>query len=263
VQKKYCLNCGEKSQNELIFPIDTSLKDTWGLNAQLTNLFNIREGTLCAVCGASVRAQGLARAILESKYGFGAKNLREWVQLANKNKLIVCELNSCHRLHDTLSKLKHLAFSEYGTSTQQDIENLTYPPSHFDIVLHSETLEHVPNPSRAMDECRKIIKKDGIVLFTTPVIWTRKTRRRAIINNDKIEYLLPPSHHGYKTDDYLVFFEYGNNIDKILGASIAVNNWRQQNYVFYSGKMSTRIKSKAKLKLKLQQRAAISLRKRA
>jgi SAM-dependent methyltransferase len=257
----YCSNCGSTSGYEYVYPIDPSLEKTWQISTELTSLFNAREGSLCIDCGASIRAQGLAKAILDSKYGFGAKNLKEWVNKANKNKLKVCELNSCHKLHDTLIKLNNLTYSEYGTDSQQDVENLTYEDNIFDLVLHSETLEHVSNPGTAMDECRRVLKSDGIILFTVPVIWTRSTRQRAKIVNGKIEKTLPDSHHGFKTDDYLVFYEYGVDVGEIMRANLSVNDWRNQNYVFYSEKTPTNIPYITKATLKAQQRAAVLFRR--
>jgi hypothetical protein len=102
---KVCENCGQKAKYRTIKPVDESLSQTWRLTRRLTKLFNRREGKICVNCGVNIRAQGLARAILESKFGYGCNNLIEWVGAANKHKLKVCELNSCHELHQTLKKI--------------------------------------------------------------------------------------------------------------------------------------------------------------
>jgi 16S rRNA G527 N7-methylase RsmG len=75
--------------------------------------------------------------------------------------LDVAEINSCANLHEKLSKIKKLKFSEYYNETEQitnarsfqnikheDIMNLSYADSSFDLVLHSETLEHINNPGK-------------------------------------------------------------------------------------------------------------------
>ena len=238
---RYCRNCGTTAVPEFGYPIGRDLQTTWQISDKVAALFNLREGASCQHCGASVRAQGLARAILESKYGFGQTSLRDWVTAANKHGLKVCELNSCQKLHDTLQGLKHLTYSEYGTKTQQDIEALTYKDNSFDLVLHSETIEHVDNPRQALDECRRVLKPDGLVLFTTPVLWSRTSRRRAEKQGSKTVKLLPASYHGYVTDDYLVFHEFGKDINSLTGAGVALADWRLQNYVFVSGKNPTKI----------------------
>lgn len=252
----YCYNCGQKAVYNKIKPIDTALQNMWQISSKLAYLFNVREGSLCSICGANVRAQGLAKAILNSKYGYGQKNLLEWANQANKHDLKVCELNSCHRLHDTLCGLKNLTYSEFGTKNEQNIEKLTYKDNQFDLVLHSETLEHVSNPSQAMAECRRVVKKDGIILFTIPIVWDRPTRQRAKIEKGKIKTLLKRSYHGFKTDDYLVFYEYGFDVDRLLGARVAYTDWRRQNYVFTSGKSPITISVATKRRLKLFQSIA-------
>ncbi|MGH7195579.1 MAG: class I SAM-dependent methyltransferase [Candidatus Saccharimonadales bacterium] len=259
----YCFNCGVKEGYDYIYPIDQSLQETWELNTSLTGIFNIREGSICRGCGVNARAQGLAKAIVRSKFGYGAANLQEWVRSANENKLKVCELNSCHNLHKTLSGLKNLTYSEYGTSSEEDIENLSYAKNSFDIVLHSETLEHVSDPSQAMKECRRVINSDGVVLLTIPIIWNRKTRQRAKIEEGRIVKLLPASHHGYKTDDYLVYFEYGQDIDKKIGVNVVLSDWKRQNYVFSSSKEPSKISRISKYKFcKLENIALAIIRSR-
>ena len=70
------------------------MRRTWGLSNTLTDLFNRREGSICSRCGVNLRGQGLAKAILESKYGFGETSLKAWVRAANAQRLAVCELNN-------------------------------------------------------------------------------------------------------------------------------------------------------------------------
>jgi SAM-dependent methyltransferase len=252
---KYCHNCGSKAGYRSIYPVDSDLIATWALNSSLARLFNAREGQICKTCGVNIRAQGLARAILESKFGFGATCLKDWVGAANRAGLSVCELNSCHELHRTLVGLTHLTYSEYGTESQQNIEALSYEDNSFDLVLHSETLEHVNDPFGAMNECRRVAKDDGIVLFTTPVIWDRKTRRRASSDDGAVTYTVAPSYHGKRTDDYLVFYEYGSDIDQYTGANVCYADAWHQNFVFCSGATPTTISASLRKSLRLKQKA--------
>jgi SAM-dependent methyltransferase len=178
------------------------------------------------------------------------------VPAANANRLAVCELNRCHELHNTLSGLENLTYAEYGTETQQDIEQMTYQSNSFDLFLHSETIEHVNNPARAADECRRVIKPGGLVLFTTPVIWNRRTRRRATSNADEIHHLLDPSYHDRRTADYLVFHEFGRDLDTFLRVTLSLADWRHQNYVFNSRKAPSKIRTLTKSRLVVFERLA-------
>lgn len=80
---------------------------------------------------------------------------------------------------------------------------ISYPSGTFDIVIHSDTLEHVPNPVHALSECRRVLKPGGALCFTVPIIVGRMTRDRAG---------LPKSYHGdptTATDDLIVRTEFG------------------------------------------------------
>ncbi len=59
------------------------------------------------------------------------------------------------------------------------------------------------NPVHALTECRRVLKPDGALCFTVPVIVGRMTRNRAG---------LPKSCHGASTttaDDFIVQTEFG------------------------------------------------------
>ncbi len=253
---RFCENCGKTTEYSHIEPVDDNLQKTWGISDRMRKLFNVREGSICTHCGVNIRGQGLAKAIITSRFGYGAKSLREWVGLANEAGLNVCELNACHQLHETLKDLKNYTYAEYGTDDEQDIQKLTYADNNFDLVLHSETLEHVNEPGKAMDECRRVINDKGLVLFTTPVIWERRTRRRAVRTGTGIDHLIEPSYHGKQTDDYLVYYEYGRDIGSRLGAGLQYIDRRHQNYVFYSGKQKGSISHLKQLQLQVLEKTA-------
>jgi 2-polyprenyl-3-methyl-5-hydroxy-6-metoxy-1,4-benzoquinol methylase len=53
--------------------------------------------------------------------------------------------------------------------TQGNIEKLPYENETFDYVVGTEILEHVPNLQKAIEECFRVCKKGGKLLFTVPV----------------------------------------------------------------------------------------------
>ena len=84
--------------------------------------------------------------------------------------------------------------------------NLDIESETVDLIVHSDTLEHVPNPQSALSECRRILRSNGKCIFTVPIIVDRMTRSRAG---------LPQSHHGQSgvtTDDQVVCTEFGADI---------------------------------------------------
>jgi SAM-dependent methyltransferase len=51
----------------------------------------------------------------------------------------------------------------------EDMQDLTFNDNIFDLVLHSEVLEHVINFPKAFDETIRILKSGGITIFTVPM----------------------------------------------------------------------------------------------
>jgi len=49
-----------------------------------------------------------------------------------------------------------------------DITNIPASDASFDAILCSEVLEHVPEPTRALDEFSRLLKPGGVVILTAP-----------------------------------------------------------------------------------------------
>ena len=67
-----------------------------------------------------------------------------------------------------------LCFSEFGSTSpavpSQDLMQLTYADASFDMVITSDTLEHVPDIDRALRETLRILKPGGMHEFSVPVV---------------------------------------------------------------------------------------------
>ncbi len=132
--------------------------------------------------------------------------------------LSLAEINSCGALHQFWSDHPRLSYSEFGSTTpdvaNQDLMALTYADETFDFVFTSETLEHVPDVSRALAEIRRVLIPGGAHIFTVPVVDDRPTRQRAVVIDNAVHHLLEPSFHGRigtSSPDRLVFYEFGND----------------------------------------------------
>lgn len=55
-----------------------------------------------------------------------------------------------------------------GIDLVSDITHIPVENESFDVVLCSEVLEHIPDPTKALDEFRRILKFDGVLILTAP-----------------------------------------------------------------------------------------------
>ena len=132
----------------------------------------------------------------------------------------IAEINSCGAMHKKLQKLKYLAYSEYdpedSSTRHEDLLKLSYDDESFDIVLHSDTLEHIPDVDRALSEIRRVLKPGGSMICSIPVVRDgRSTLTRASLEQGVLVEHMIPSYHGgsyQKTHQYLVFSEFGEDI---------------------------------------------------
>jgi SAM-dependent methyltransferase len=198
------------------------LIDTWEIPPRWVRYFDIREGTKCEKCNASLRARQLARAVIHAGYKLcraAADDLAQLTVHAGFSRLHLAEINSAGGLHRHLRKLPELRYSEYGSSRphvpSEDLMALSYPSASFDLVITSETLEHVPDLPAALAEIRRVLRPNGYHVFTVPVVWDRpSSRTRARLEAGRVVHDLPPSYHGMPGEvspDQLVFHEFGGD----------------------------------------------------
>ena len=110
-------------------------------------------------------------------------------------------------MHHTLSQFKNYTFAEYP---EVDLHKLPYDDESFDLVVHSDTLEHVTDPTLAMHQILRVLRKGGKTVFTTPIIVDRTTRARSG---------MAKSFHGAPgifDSGMLVTYEYGSDFWKYL-----------------------------------------------
>ena len=73
------------------------------------------------------------------------------------------EINEAGGLTSVLKRLPNHQLIGYP---DYDMTNLSFEPETFDLVLHSDTLEHVPNPIAGLSKCRRVLGKTGRCIFT-------------------------------------------------------------------------------------------------
>ncbi len=170
----------------------------WQLSPLEATEIDRQQGETCDRCGANIRSIALANA-LRAFLGTKAVLLDAAASGIGKN-LDILEINEAGSLSPVLRSLGRHVFGAYP---KVNIHALPYADATFDLVVHSDTLEHVPNPVHALAECRRVLKPGGALCYTVPVIVGRMSRDRTG---------LPKSHHGRPTtatDDYVVQTEFG------------------------------------------------------
>src|SRR5262249_20390918 len=151
-------------------------------------------------------------------HAMSACSFRELTEDQRFRDLRVAEINSAGHLHHFLRSLPRLAYSEYGSTRpgvrSEDLTALSYPDKSFDLVITSETLEHVPDIDRALREIGRVLKPGGAHAFTVPVVTAKPaTRQRASLREGRLVHDLPPSYHGplgTELLDRLVIYEFGS-----------------------------------------------------
>jgi len=183
---------------------------------------NLRSsGLRCARCSAGVVQLSMGWALRE--------------EIGSLAALDVCELSARGALAAYLrSNARTAATSEYfpdvargtmrGGVRVEDVQDLTYADASFDLVTHTEVLEHVPDDARALTELRRVLRPRGIMLFTVPMHAGTRTVERARMQDGVIEHVLEPVYHTdpLQPAGILAFRDYGSDVlDRVRAAGFS------------------------------------------
>jgi len=192
-----CACCGSK---DLTFQkiLWDELVQAWRISEYEREYIDRQQGLACRACGSNLRSMALAVAICRC-YDY-AGTLERFVKERSNKGLRILEVNEAGGLTQFLSQLpKH----RIGRYPELDMMRMPFADGAFDLVVHSDTLEHVPHPITALTECWRVLAPDGFCAFTVPMIVDRMTVSRAG---------LPLSYHDtpeQRAADFAVQTEYG------------------------------------------------------
>jgi SAM-dependent methyltransferase len=210
--------------------ISRRLVELWGISPRLARAFARKESWSCSHCGANLRAKRIAQVLL-ALYPIGsapARFLALWVEQPETRKLRVAEINVIDGLHSYLRALPLFSGSDYkgeegsasadASQRSEDLTRLTYPDNSFDLIVTSETLEHVPDLQAALREIRRVLVPGGQHVFTVPVLpATQQTFARSMVLPDgTIEDRAPRICHPGGDWGYPVFTEFGTDLPAVL-----------------------------------------------
>jgi SAM-dependent methyltransferase len=164
-----------------------------------------REHLSCVRCRANLRIVALTKALLEAaRWPVGRRpqvfNLMSL--LATRPWLRLLEVNESYVVGDLLRRLPRHVAADYP---DVDVQELPYPDASFPLVVHSDTLEHVPDPAAALRECHRVLQPGGRLVFTAPIRPGRLTTSRDG---------LPPVYHGDTRPPYrsIVRTDFGDDL---------------------------------------------------
>ncbi len=113
-------------------------------------------------------------------------------------KVNILEINGAGTLSQYLAMFPNYRRIDYP---DYDMHNLEPLGEKFDIVIHSDTLEHISNPVHALLQCKDILKSNGLLIYSVPIIVGRMSRDRTGLSKSYHSQQLKP--------DYQVVTEFG------------------------------------------------------
>jgi 2-polyprenyl-3-methyl-5-hydroxy-6-metoxy-1,4-benzoquinol methylase len=128
--------------------------------------------------------------------------------------------------------------------TEADLnKKLPYEDSRFDIIISIEVLEHLENPSHFLTEIKRILKKGGKAIITTPNISNIKSRLQFLFKGNL--HWFNEAEFGYSGSNHInpiyykeiLFILKKNNLELV---ELATN--RNRNYTFYVSNTDTILK---------------------
>ena len=174
----------------------------------------------CCRCRSTPKYRAIVRAI-ESETG---ESLTHYVR-ARK----IYELSTTSPIFRTLRGHENYEASGYFSDKpfgkkidslywNQDLQDLTFPSESFDVVISSETMEHVRRPWQGFSEVLRVLKPNGFYVFTIPFRGDRLTRPRVDTAGAEDVFLLKKVYHHdpYRPQDSLVYTDFGADLPDLL-----------------------------------------------
>ena len=167
---------------------------------------NLREGLRCAHCRLTARQRlillamqqeagrlpaPLHGAILEQTTRLYRVAHARWRWLAGSEYLGDGHVSGKHYWWST-------HWWRWRRTRHESITSFSHPTGSLSLLVHSDVLEHVYDTGLALRECARVLRKDGVMLFTAPFF---ADRDRSVLRgrpreDGQIEHLEAPEYHG-------------------------------------------------------------------
>jgi len=195
----YCCGSGNFTKHNVLW---RELIDEWRISNYEVEYINKQQGLHCTECHSNYRSIGLAMSIMRCFNYTGL--FKDFVREEGIQTLQILEINEAGSLTKFLAEIPGHTLKIYP---ELDMMNMQFPDMTFDLVVHSDVLEHIKYPTRGLSECYRVLKPGGYCAFTIPMIVDRLTVSREG---------MPPSYHGSgdNLSDFIVYTEYGCDVWK-------------------------------------------------
>lgn len=197
-----CSLCGGTSFSSLEV-LWQELIDEWKLSSFEEKYINYQQGFICQSCNSNLRIMTLAQQIL-NYYNYKG-SFEMFINTNTFSELKILEINDAGALKMFIDFSDNYRFTEFS-----ELGHLKLPDNAFDVVIHSDVLEHLVDPVIGLKECYRVLNDEGILFYTVPLLVDRPSINRKG---------LPKSYHLPNSDDdstQLVHTEFGHDFWKVL-----------------------------------------------
>lgn len=224
-----CSICGRRGPKAFMLQaVGQELVSMWGLSEDEAFELRLKESLICPWCGSKHRARRIASVFfLET----GLAMLNRKAHPANDFGPVLV-LNRIDGLDALFQGFPGTVLTDYVEGSEpgaivdgvrhEDACRLTFADETFTAVIHSETLEHVPDPDAALQEIGRVLKPGGLHIFTVPMKpGTRTTEPRMVADGPGgwTDRLTPRLHHPGGSWGWPVHTEFGEDLEARLKAA--------------------------------------------
>ncbi|WP_071592239.1 glycosyltransferase [Pseudanabaena sp. PCC 6802] len=168
------------------------------LDFEGVRLPNFRETCVCSESKLNNRLRGLLRLInYKGLWNLLTKGNVYMTECITPFYQYLIDLNPYMVGSEFLGEAIPLGSQKDGVRNE-DITNLSFSDSMFDVLISNDILEHVPSYNKAYAEVYRVLKPGGYLFLTVPFDSNRQEHLiRATVNQDgSINHIEPPEYHG-------------------------------------------------------------------
>jgi len=148
------------SPEELVTLDEYKEGDPYSLNENMTNRFNRQRINKTISLLRKITKTGVEKKILD--LGCGQGHFTSII----KNELVDCDVIGLdYSLNAIISACQHYKNIEFIIA---DANNLPFNDEYFDIIILNNIYEHFADPVRVLQNIRKVLKKNGSIIISTP-----------------------------------------------------------------------------------------------